>query len=46
MPRISNKKIINDVKKHTGLLDEYIHVVERLQKKYKVVDGDDYWKNE
>jgi len=42
MTRTSNKKIINDVKMHTGLLDEYVHVVERLQKKYKVVDGDGF----
>lgn len=42
MPRTSNEKIIKDVKKHTSLLDEYVRVIERLQKKYKVVDGDGF----
>jgi DNA modification methylase len=42
MPRISHEKIIKDVDIHTGFLDEYISVIERLQKKYKVSDGSDF----
>ena len=42
MTRTSNEKIIYDIKKHTSLLDEYVQVVERLQKKYKVIDGNGF----
>lgn len=42
MTRVSNGKIIKDAIKHTNLLDEYVGVIERLQKKYKVSDGDGF----
>jgi DNA modification methylase len=42
MTRTSNVKIIQDATKHTNLLDEYVGVIERLQKKYKVSDGDGF----
>jgi len=34
MTRISNGKIIKDPIKHTNLLDEYVDVIEHLQKKF------------
>ena len=42
MTRISNGKIIKDPIKHTNLLDEYVDVIEHLQKKYKISDGDGF----
>jgi DNA modification methylase len=42
MTRISHEKIVKDAAIHNGLLDKYKGVIERLQKKYKVINGDSY----
>jgi hypothetical protein len=42
MPRLSQEKIIHDISRHTNYLDEYVKVIDRLQKKYKISEGSDF----